>query len=187
MRSLLPPMLRTVTMLFGEEAWDIIKSTVSFVRFAVVALSPAELEPLLPETVRAMMSHGKGKERFRQKIKIILKKLVRLYGYDAVKASMSEDDVRLLTHMRKVAERTSRRNAERRADGGDDDARFDDMMGSDEEDSDDGRTLMTGVTGFTKLTARSGKSLRSAAQERSEKRSAAKSKAGSVYIGYTSS
>mmetsp|Transcript_19763 Transcript_19763/g.39379 ORF Transcript_19763/g.39379 Transcript_19763/m.39379 type:complete len:108 (+) Transcript_19763:104-427(+) len=87
--------------------------------------------------------------------------------------------------MRKVAERTARRKAERRVDEGHDDVRFDNMMRSDKEDSDDRRTQMTGVTGFTKLTARSGKFLRSAVQERSEKRSAVKSKAGSVQSAMT--
>ena len=53
------------------------------------------------------------------------------------------------------------------------------MMESDEEDSDDGRTLMTGATGFTRMTAMTGKSLRSAAISRADMsvRSMAKSAA----------
>jgi ribosomal RNA-processing protein 12 len=40
-------------------------------------------------------------------------------------------------------------------------------MESDKEDSDDGRTLMTGATGLTKMTAHTGRSVRSAAMDKS--------------------
>jgi len=104
------------------------------------------------------MKYNKGKDRFRAKIKIILKKLVRVYGYDTIAPLVPEKDVRLITHMRKLSERAARKKAAGMQDGrsvANDD--FEDMMESDEDDSDDGRTFMTGMTGFTKMTATSGK------------------------------
>lgn len=53
------------------------------------------------------------------------------------------------------------------------------MMESDEEDSDDGRTMMTGATKFTEMTGRTGKSIRTAAIERHEQKTL-RSKAAST-------
>ena len=133
-------------------------------------MTPEQLEPLLPEVVGGLMKYNKGKDRFRAKIKIILKKLVRVYGYETIAPLVPEKDTRLITHMRKLSERAARRKA-----AGVQDGRsvahnaFDDLMESDEDDSDDGRTFMTGVTGFTKMTAMSGKATKRSVMDRSVK------------------
>mmetsp|Transcript_6037 Transcript_6037/g.8557 ORF Transcript_6037/g.8557 Transcript_6037/m.8557 type:complete len:1336 (-) Transcript_6037:89-4096(-) len=168
-QTLLPSLLETVIVLFDENAREVIKSVVGFVRVSVAAMTAEQLEPLLPDLVKGMLKFHRGKDRFRAKIKIILKKLVRNYGYDALMPLVPEGDTRLLTHMRKLDERAKRRKAAQRPDGQAANNDFDDMMESDEEDSDDGRTLMTGMTGFTKMTGRSGKSQRTAAIEKYEK------------------
>ena len=152
------------------------KSVIGFVRVAVAAMTPDRLEPLLPLIVDGILKYNRGKDRFRQKIKIILKKLVRLYGYDAIAPLMPEKDARLITHMRKLAERAARRKAAGLQDGqtvagGD----FDNLMESDESDSDDGRTFMTGATGFTKMTSMTGKTTKRSAMDRSVKSKGAKS------------
>lgn len=165
--ELLPSLLQTVIVLFDEESREVIKSVVGFVRVSVAAMSPEQLEPLLPELVGGLLKYHRGKDRFRSKIKIIIKKLVRMYGYDSLMPLVPEGDTRLLTHMRKLSERAARRMAAQRQDGGPEKDDFDDLMESDEEDSDNGRTLMTGATGFTRMTGRTGKSIRSAAVEKS--------------------
>lgn len=163
-QSLLPSLLRTVLVLLNDNAREVIKSVVGFVRVSVAAMSREQLEPLLPAMVRGLMIFNKGKDRFRAKIKIILKLLVRTYGYEAIAPLVPVEDTRLLTHMRKLGERYARRKAtarqqqQQQEEGGG----FEELMDSDEDDSDGGRTLMTGVTGFTRMTARSGKSIRSA-------------------------
>ena len=165
--ELLPSLLQTVIVLFDEDSREVIKSVVGFVRVSVAAMAPEQLEPLLPDLVGGLLKYHKGKDRFRSKIKIIIKKLVRMYGYDTLMPLVPESDTRLLTHMRKLSERAARRKAAEREDGGPENNDFDNLMESDEEDSDDGRTLMTGATGFTRMTGRTGKSIRSAAVEES--------------------
>lgn len=131
-------------------------------------MTPEQLEPLLPEVVGGIMKYNKGKDRFRAKIKIILKKLVRVYGYETIAPLVPEEHTRLITHMRKLSERSARRKAAGVQDGRSDAQRgFDDMMESDEDDSDDGRTFMTGVTGFTRMTAMTGKNTKRSAMDRS--------------------
>lgn len=161
-QNLLPNLLQTVILLFDENSREVIKSAIGFVRVSVAALNKDQLEPLLPELVEGLMKYNRGKGRFRAKIKIILKKLVRSYGYDTITPLVPANDTRLLTHMRKIAERAARRKAANIQDGATAVGEFADLMDSDEDDSDDGRTFMTGVTGFTKMTAGSRKSLKSA-------------------------
>jgi ribosomal RNA-processing protein 12 len=174
-QALLPHVLKTVIVLFDENSREVIKSVIGFVRVSVAALNKDQLEPLLPEVVGGMMKFNRGKGRFRSKIKIILKRLVRCYGYETITALVPETDTRLLTHMRKLSERAARRKAASREDGHSGEVAFDDLMDSDEDDSDGGRTLMTGMTGFTKMTGGSRKSMRSAVSQ-------AKSLATSKYI-----
>ena len=159
MQNILPFLLQTVLVLFDDSSREVIKSVVGFVRVSVAAMSPEQLHPLLPDVVRGLLMYHKGKDRFRAKIKIILKRLVKTFGFDALEPLVPKDDARLLTHMRKLSERDARRKARRREERqhqeeADD---FDGMVGSDEEDSDDGRTLMTGMTGFSRMTSRTGR------------------------------
>ena len=162
-QSLLPSLMQTVAFLFDDSSREVTKSVIGFVRVCVAAMSADQLEPLLPDVVGGIMKYNKGRDRFRAKIKIILKKLVRVYGYETIAPLVPEKDSRLITHMRKLSERSARRKAAGLHDGQSvAQNNFDDMMESDEDDSDDGRTFMTGVTGFTKMTAMTGKSMRSA-------------------------
>ena len=118
-------------------------------------MTSEQLQPLLPEVVGGILKYNKGRDRFRAKIKIILKKLVRVYGYDVIAPLVPEEHTRLITHMRKLSERAARRKAAGVQDGRSvANQDFDDMMESDEDDSDDGRTFMTGVTGFTRMANR---------------------------------
>jgi ribosomal RNA-processing protein 12 len=155
LQPLLPSLLKTVLVLIDENSREVIKSVVGFIRISVAAIPPAYLEPLLPDLIDGLMKYHKAKDRFRAKIKIILKKLVRLFGYDALLPFVPESETRLLTHMRKLDERQKRRKAALRAEGRPDSANFEDMVDSDEDDSDDGKTLMTGATGFSRMTGRS--------------------------------
>lgn len=169
-QALIPSLMQTISLLFDDPAREVNKSVVGFVRVAVAAMTADQLQPLLPEVVGGLMKYNKGMDRFRAKIKIILKKLVRVYGYDAIAPLVPDKDTRLITHMRKLAERAARRKAAGLHDGQSmANDNFENMMESDEDDSDDGRTFMTGVTGFTKTTSKTGKTTRLSAMDRSVK------------------
>lgn len=154
LHSILPSLLQTVLVLINENSREVIKSVVGFIRVCVTAIEPSRLEELLPDLVQCLLTYQKHKDRFRAKIKIILKKLVKKFGYEKIMPFVPESEVRLLTHMRKLDERQKRRN--QGMDSSKTTSGFDDLLESDEEDSDDGRTLMTGKTGFTRLTGRKG-------------------------------
>jgi ribosomal RNA-processing protein 12 len=150
--SYLPSLLQTVLVLFNDNAREVVKAVIGFVRVVIANLSRDQLEPLLPEIVEGLMKYNKGKGRFRSKIKIILKKLVQYFGYEVITPLVPGDDSRLITHIRKLSERAARKKSSAVQDSRKEnvDYRFDDMMSSDEYDSDNGRTLMTGATGLNR-------------------------------------
>jgi ribosomal RNA-processing protein 12 len=152
MQQALPSLLQTVLVLFNEQSREVIKSAVGFVRVCVAAIPPDQLQQMLPDILGALLKYHKVKDRFRPKIKIIIKKLVKLYGYDTLMPFVPKTETRLLVHMRKLEERAARRKAANRAEGAPETQDYDEMVGSDEYDSDDGRTLMTGATGLTRRT-----------------------------------
>jgi ribosomal RNA-processing protein 12 len=158
-QNTLPMLLTTVLLLSDDPSREVTKSMVVFVRVSISAATPEQLQPLLPDILKGLLKYHRGKDRFRAKIKIIIKKLVKMFGFDMLTPHVPPSDTRLLTHMRKLSERERRRK----------DARFvqrreameyDAMVDSDEEDSDDGNTLVTGMTRqskFSRVTSGSGK------------------------------
>jgi ribosomal RNA-processing protein 12 len=154
LHSLLPGLLRTVLVLIDEGSREVTKSVVGFTRICVTAIPPEQLEPLLPELLGSLLRSQQAKSRFRAKIKIILKKLVKLFGYEALMPHVPESETRLLTHMRKLGEREKRKKQSRREGGEAEVDQFDNLVDSDEEDSDDGRTFLTGATGISRLSSR---------------------------------
>lgn len=156
MQQALPALLQTVLILFNEQSREVIKSAVGFVRVCVTAMDPDHLRLLLPEVVGSLLKYHKGKDRFRKKIKIILKKLVRLYGYETLVPLIPDGESRLLVHMRKLDERAQRRKISNRGEGAPDTLEYDQLVNSDEYDSDEGKTLMSGATGLTRMTRQTG-------------------------------
>lgn len=152
LRSHLPSLLQTVLVLIDEDSREVVKSVVGFIRICVAVIPPEQLEPLLPELLGTLLRSNQTKSRFRAKIKIILKKLVKHFGYEALMPHVPDSETRLLTHMRKLDEREKRRRRAQKEDEIVQARNFDELVESDEEDSDDGRTFMTGATGFTRHT-----------------------------------
>jgi ribosomal RNA-processing protein 12 len=151
-QNLLPALLKTVLILSDDPSREVTKSMVVFVRVSVSAATPEQLQPLLPDILNGLLKYHRGKDRFREKIKIIIKKLVKYFGYEALMPYVPPSDSRLLTHMRKLDEREKRRKLTRRNQQREEVQDYQAMEDSDEEDSDDGRTLMTGTTGLTRMS-----------------------------------
>lgn len=151
--ALLPSLLQMVLLLIDEGSREVIKSVVGFVRISVAAIPPMQLEPLVPEILKNLLKSNHTKSRFRGKIKIILKKFVKLFGYEKLMQFIPESESRLLTHMRKLDEREKRRRDTQKVQRQQAQVRnFDEMLDSDEDDSDDGRTLVTGATSLSRTS-----------------------------------
>lgn len=151
-KALLPALLKTVLILSDDPSREVTKSMVVFVRISVAAASAEQLEPLLPDILNGLLKYHRGKDRFREKIKIIIKKLVKYFGYEALMPYVPPSDSRLLTHMRKLSEREQRRKLRGRNQRREESRDYEAMEDSDEEDSDDGKTLMTGMTKMSRMS-----------------------------------
>jgi ribosomal RNA-processing protein 12 len=160
-QNMIPALLKTVLILSDDPSREVTKSMVVFVRVCVSAADAEQLEPLLPEILTGLLNYHRGRDRFRAKIKIIIKKLVKFFGYAALMPFVPQSDARLLTHMRKLSEREARRKNSQSYRAREETIGYDAMIDSDgEEDSDDGLTLVTGMTRKSRLsrvTSRSGK------------------------------
>ena len=154
-QNILPALLKTVLILSDDPSREVTKSMVVFVRVSVSVASAEQLEPLLPDILNGLLKYHRGKDRFREKIKIIVKKLVKYFGYDTLMPFVPPSDSRLLTHMRKLSEREQRRKFTRRNQQREEVRDYHAMEDSDEEDSDDGKTLMTGMTKMSRMSRRS--------------------------------
>ena len=154
LQRILPQLLKTVLILVNEGSREVLKSVVGFVRICVSAIPRDELEPLIPLILDSLLNSHQIKSRFRAKVKLILKKLVKQFGYEALLKNVPESETRLLTHMRKLDERVRRKRWMAREDAESTIGDFDAMVDSDEEDSDNGRTLVTGASGLLSKRSR---------------------------------
>jgi len=152
-KNTIPALLKTVLMLSDDPSREVTKSMVVFVRVTVAAASPEQLQPLLPDILSGLLKYHRGKDRFRAKIKIIIKRLVKIFGFDALMPFVPPSDSRLLTHMRKLSEREARRKNSRRYEEAQENPGYDVMVDSEgEEDSDAGLTLVTGMTRVSRMS-----------------------------------
>jgi ribosomal RNA-processing protein 12 len=149
----LPTLLRTLLALIDEDSREVIKSVIGFIRICVAAIQAEQLKPLAPDIVTSLLKYQKAKSRFRSKVKIILKKLLKLFGYDFIYTLVPESESKLLVHMKKEEQRQKRKKEQgkqekpRSSD-------FDEMLESDEEGSGDDGSFLSGATRFSRLTGR---------------------------------
>jgi ribosomal RNA-processing protein 12 len=146
----LPTLLKTLLVLIDEDSREVIKSVIGFIRICVAAVQAEQLKSLAPAIVASLLKYQKARSRFRGKIRIILKKLLKLFGYDFIFALIPMSESKLLVHMKKEEQR-QRRKKEQRKQEKPRSSDFDGMLESDEEGSGDGGTFLSGDTGFSKL------------------------------------
>ncbi|CAM9289853.1 unnamed protein product [Chrysoparadoxa australica] len=113
--ELTPSLVRTVLLLLQEEHREVIKASLGYLRVAVGGADRKLLEPLLPEIVTGVMGLDKdARGKFKAKMRVVLSKLTRKFGFDRIKDLVPERDRKLVTHMQKEAERELRAKAARK-------------------------------------------------------------------------
>ena len=147
-RSLLEPLLSTALMLLRERSREVVKAVVGFVKVAVAVAPPAALGPLTRPIVEGLLTwSGESKNRIRAKVRIVLERLARKVGFDALAEVVPAADAPLLAALRKAAQKKRRRRldaaaAAAEADGGAAEGGDDD----DEEDDDGDDGVRTSVS-----------------------------------------
>ncbi|EFJ51860.1 hypothetical protein VOLCADRAFT_87463 [Volvox carteri f. nagariensis] len=123
--SLLPPVL---SLLRGK-AREVAKAVLGFVKVCAMRLPVDLLLPHLKPILEGMLVWAEdSKNKFKLKVRVIVERLARRCGFDAVAEAMPPSDAKLLAHIRKEAAKRQRRKhegggSEAGSEAGDDDRR----------------------------------------------------------------
>ncbi|KJZ77108.1 hypothetical protein HIM_03429 [Hirsutella minnesotensis 3608] len=122
----LADLVQTMDLFLTSNNREIVKSCLGFVKICVISL-PVELmiprmATLVPNLI--IWSH-EHKGHFKAKVKHILERMVRRFGFELVHNNCPEDDRKLIVNIRKTKERAKKKKDAAKA-GNDDDASDDD-------------------------------------------------------------
>lgn len=103
-------MLSTILIFLGSANREIVKSSVGFVKVAVVALAPIDIQPHLEALIPALLNWShEHKNHFKLNIRHIFERLLRKFGYDKIESLTREEDRKLLVNIRKRQQRSKRK------------------------------------------------------------------------------
>ncbi|OZJ02702.1 hypothetical protein BZG36_03856 [Bifiguratus adelaidae] len=89
---------------------EIVKSSLGFVKVAIVSLEPALLQNHLGDIVKGILTWShEHKSHFKAKVRHIFERLIRRFGYEEIDKYVPEDDKKLLINIRKRRERAKRK------------------------------------------------------------------------------
>ncbi|KAI1269476.1 NUC173-domain-containing protein [Xylariaceae sp. FL1019] len=122
-QEVLSDLVQTMDLFLTSNNREIVKSVLGFVKVCVISLPINMMIALLPSMIPNLMvwSH-EHKGHFKAKVKHILERMVRRFGFEPVNKSCPEADRRLLTNIRKTKERTKRKRDAAKSDGNEEEA-----------------------------------------------------------------
>lgn len=140
--TIMPELLKTIILLLHEKAKEVIKSVIGFLKLSIAIIPMHQLEGFLPDMIQGLLLWiGDSKNRFKAKIRIIMIKLCRKFGYDKVMQHVPEKDRKLITHIKKEKRKADRQREQAKASYSEK-ASFDQLMDSDDEDDLDDETMI---------------------------------------------
>lgn len=111
--EMLKDLAQTVELFLTSQNREIVKSTLGFVKITAISLPIDLVEPqlgdLLPKLLHWSHEH---KGHFKAKVKHIVERLIRRFGFDTIEKHFPEADKKLLTNIRKSKERSKRKRTE---------------------------------------------------------------------------
>lgn len=103
-------LVQTMDLFLTSNNREIVKSVLGFVKVVVISLPRDLVEPRLESLLPNLMvwSH-EHKGHFRAKVKHIIERMVRRFGFEVVNKHCPEDDRKLINNIRKTKERSKRK------------------------------------------------------------------------------
>jgi ribosomal RNA-processing protein 12 len=102
-------LLSTMEVFLTSKSREIARSAIGFIKVALVTLPRkvmlGRLDKLIPNLM--VWSH-ETKGHFRVKVKTLMERMIRRFGYDTILQYTPEDDHKLLINIRKTRERRKR-------------------------------------------------------------------------------
>lgn len=104
---------QTVELFLTSNSREIVRSTIGFIKIASVSLPDEIVLPNLKNLLEHLLrwSH-EHTGHFKSKVKHIIERLIRRFGFDVIEQKFPEEDKKLLTNIRKTKARAKRRAAE---------------------------------------------------------------------------
>ncbi|SCU78672.1 LADA_0A06832g1_1 [Lachancea dasiensis] len=100
----------TIELYLTSNSREIVKSAIGFAKVCCLALPEELMKPkipsLLPKLLRWSHEHT---GHFKAKVKHIIERLIRRYGYEYIDQHFPEEDKRLLVNIRKTRDRSKRK------------------------------------------------------------------------------
>ncbi|KAL0941218.1 uncharacterized protein CTRU02_203981 [Colletotrichum truncatum] len=123
----LADLVQTMDLFLTSNNREIVKSVLGFVKICVVSLPSELVIPRLSSLIPNLIIWGhEHKGHFKSKVRHILERMVRKFGYDLVNQNCPESDRKLINNIRKTKERSKKKKDAARQAG-------------EESDEDDGR------------------------------------------------
>ncbi len=110
--AVIEDLVQTMDLFLTSANREIVRSVLGFVKVAIISLPEEIVKPKLATLIPGLMSWSKEhKGQFRAKVKHILERAIRRFGFDAIEKQCPEDDKKLINNIRKTKERRKRHKA----------------------------------------------------------------------------
>jgi ribosomal RNA-processing protein 12 len=109
-QDIIDQLLETMHVFIVSGNREVVKVALGFVKVAVTMLAMDRLEKHLEHLITAILrwSHD-HKGRFKIKVRHIIERLIRRFGYEKIEACMPESDRKLIVNIRKRRQQAKRR------------------------------------------------------------------------------
>ncbi|KAI1105055.1 NUC173-domain-containing protein [Jackrogersella minutella] len=110
-QEVLSDLVQTMDLFLTSNNREIVRSVLGFVKVCVISLPTELMLPRLPTMIPNLMvwAHEHKGHFCRAKVKHILERMVRRFGFDVVNRNCPEADRKLIANIRKTKERSKRR------------------------------------------------------------------------------
>ncbi|KAI0181460.1 NUC173-domain-containing protein [Hypoxylon sp. FL1284] len=121
-QEVLSDLVQTMDLFLTSNNREIVKSVLGFVKVCAISLPTDLMLPRLPTMIPNLMIWAhEHKGHFRAKVRHILERMVRRFGFEPVNRNCPEADRKLITNIRKTKERSKRRKDAAKEAGDDED------------------------------------------------------------------
>ena len=108
----------TLDLYLADANREIVRSVLGFVKVAIISLPESIIKPRLETLIPGLTSWSREhKAHFRAKVKHILERVIRRFGFDTVEKYCPEDQKKFIHNIRKTKERRKRHKAADAAEG----------------------------------------------------------------------
>ncbi|KAK4047187.1 pre-rRNA processing protein [Microbotryomycetes sp. JL221] len=109
-QEMLTEVLATIVVFLSSPNREIVRSSIGFVKVAVVSFPNSIVEPQLEELVPALINWShEHSNHFKVKVRHLLERLIRKFGFDKIEKVVPKDDRKLVNNIRKRTMRSKKK------------------------------------------------------------------------------